>query len=174
MLLSLSCSARQRSALSRSKKERTEKQTACLQGGEAPPHSLSLANCLRKFSLSVKLHLFWSNSIYRSVAEKPYLHMRGFCVRYTGSTAISCDTPKATTALSEKRKKNNAALNADCNNLHFFLTKLCDVIKKEAAIAFSFSPVFNKQKMSFPLSDANVTNSVLCDFCQRHQMSLLI
>lgn len=42
------------------------------------------------------------------------------------------------------------------------------------AIAFFISPAFNKQKMSFPLSCANVTNSVLCDFCQRHQVSLLI
>lgn len=102
VLLSLSCSARQHSALSRSKKERTEKQTACLRGGEASPRSLSPANCLRKFTLSVKLHLFWRNSIYRSVAEGPHLHMHGLWLWQSPVT-------HQTTALSERKTKENTA-----------------------------------------------------------------
>lgn len=150
MLLSLSCSARQHGALSRSKKERTEKQTACLRGGELSPRSLSPANCLQKFTLSVKLHLFWRRGIYRPVAEGPHLCMHGFCLWHT--LTITCEHTKGnnncTVREKNKNKKNIAA--------YMLIVIICISSSqkfvmwlKGAAIAFSFPQCSTSRKCLF-------------------------
>lgn len=135
------------------KRERTERQTVWR--GETSHPWLPA-----EFTLPVKLYLLKKHRICRSVAERTRPHM------------YARDTPKAAIALSGRKKKATwCSLNADCSDSHFFLTKLCDVIKKELLFHF---PSVQQAENVFPLSRANVTNSVLCDFCQRHQMSLLI